>query len=122
MIARLRSERGVTLVESLVAVGIMATALVVFLGGMSTGLLATSQADRLSTAHELARSQMEFTKAAAYGAAPYTYPTVTPPSGYAVSAAASTIPGADARIELITVQVTKDSAVVYSLEGYKVNR
>ena len=47
MIARLRSERGVTLVEALVAVGILGTALVVFLAGMSTGLLTTSQADRL---------------------------------------------------------------------------
>ena len=122
MIPRLRSERGVTLVESLVAVGIMGTALVIFLAGMSTGLLATSQSDRLSTAHELARSQMEYTKNATYNAAPYTYPTVTPPSGYGVSAAASDISGGDSTIELITVQVTKDGAVVYSLEGYKVNR
>ena len=65
---------------------------------------------------------MELTKAAAFDAAPYTYPTVTPPSGYAVSATASSISGGDARIELITVQVTKDAAAVYTLEGYKVDR
>ena len=122
MSARLRSERGVTLVEALVAVAILGAALVVFLAGMSAGLLSTSQSDRLSTAHELARSQMEYTKAAAYNAAPYAYPTVTPPSGYAVSANASAISGGDANVQLITVQVTKDSAVVYALEGYKVNR
>ena len=89
---------------------------------MSTGLLSTSQSDRLSTAHELARSQLEYTKAAAYNAAPYAYATVTPPSGYGVSANASSISGGDANVELITVQVTKNSAVVYALEGYKVNR
>ncbi len=122
MNARLRSEAGVTLVESLVAIAILGTTLVVFLGGMSTGLLSTSQSDRLSTAHELARSQMEYTKAATYSAAPFTYPTVTPPPGYGVSAAASAIAGGDAKIELVTVQVTKDSVVVYSLDGYKVNR
>jgi Tfp pilus assembly protein PilV len=122
MIARLRSERGVTLVENLVAVAILGSALVVFLGGMSTGLISTTQSDRLSTAHELARSQMEFTKADAFSAAPHTYATVTPPSGYGVTAAASAISGGDASIELVTVQVTKDSVVVYSLEGYKVDR
>ena len=119
---RIASERGVTLVETLVAVGILGAALVMFLGGLSTGLLTTAQADRLSTAHELARSQMEYTKNSAYSSAPYTYPTVTPPSGYGVSSTASTIGGGDAKVELITVQVTKGGGVVYSLEGYKVNR
>lgn len=122
MIARLRSERGVTLVENLVALAILGSALLVFLGGMSTGLISTAQSDRLSTAHELARSQMEFTKADAYSVAPHTYATVTPPSGYGVTAVASAVSGGDANVELVTVEVTKDSVVVYSLEGYKVNR
>ena len=122
MIARLRSERGVTLVESLVAVAILGSALVVFLGGMSTGLVSTAQSDRLSSAHELARSQLEFTKGDVYSASPHSYATVTTPPGYGVTAVASAISGGDASIELVTVQVTKDSVVVYSLEGYKVNR
>jgi prepilin-type N-terminal cleavage/methylation domain-containing protein len=122
MIARLRSERGVTLVETLIAVAILGAAVVVFLAGLSTGTLATAQADKLSTAHELARSQMELTKAAAYSAAPHTYPTVTPPTTYGVSAVASTISEGDADVELVTVQVTKDGVAVYTLEGYKVNR
>ena len=122
MRARWRSERGVALVEALVAVAILASALVVFLGGLSTGSLATAQSDRLSTAHELARSQLEATKAAAYNAPPYTYPSVAAPATYGVSAEASSISGTDADIELITVQVTKDGATVFTLEGYKVNR
>jgi prepilin-type N-terminal cleavage/methylation domain-containing protein len=122
MTARLRSERGVTLVETLVAVAILAMALVVFLGGLSTGALATSNADRLSTAHELARSQMESAKAAPYAAAPTSYPAVATPVGYGVSAVASSLSGGDARIQLITVTVTKAGAAVYTLEGYKVDR
>ena len=122
MSARLRSERGVALLEALVAPAILGMTLVVFIAGLSTGLLSTGQSDRLSTAHELARSQMEYTKAAAYNAAPYSYPTVTPPTTYGVTAAASAIGGADANIEMITVQVSKDGSVVYTLEGYKVNR
>ena len=122
MSARLQSERGVALLEALVATAILGMTLVVFVAGLSTGLLSTGQSDRLSTAHELARSQMEYTKAAAYNAAPYSYPTVTPPATYGVTADASAIGGADANIEMITVQVSKDGNVVYTLEGYKVNR
>jgi type II secretory pathway pseudopilin PulG len=112
----------VTLVETLVAVGILGLTLVVFLAGLQTGLLSTSQSDRLSTAHELARSQMEYTKDAAYQSAPAAYPTVTPPAGYAVTSNASTISGGDASIQQITVQVSKDGAPVFTLEGYKVDR
>ena len=122
MKARLRSERGFALVETLVAVAVLASALVVFLAGLSTGSLSTAESDRLSTAHEIARSQMELTKAAAYNAAPYTYPTATAPATYGVSAAASTMSGGDANIERITVTVTKDGVAVFSLEGFKANR
>jgi len=122
MIARLRSEEGFTLVEALVSVAILTLALVVFLSGLSTGVLSSNQSDRLSTAHELARSQMEYTKELAYQAAPSSYPTVTPPTGYGVTAAASAIAEGDGDVQLVTVQVTKDGSTVYTLEGYKVNR
>jgi type II secretory pathway pseudopilin PulG len=108
--------------ESLIAVAILSMTLVVFLGGLSTGLLATGQADRLSTAHELARSQMEYTKNDIFHAAPFTYATVTPPATYAVTSTASTISGGDASMETLTVSVSKDGIAVFSLEGYKVNR
>ncbi|MHB8376646.1 MAG: hypothetical protein ACYDEB_06790 [Dehalococcoidia bacterium] len=115
-------EQGVALVEALVAAAIAGMALVVFLGGMSTGLLSTSRSDSLSKAHELARSQLEYTKAATYSPAPYSYPTVTPPPGFGVSAAADPVTGGDAKIEQITVTVSQNGAVVYTLQGYKVNR
>jgi prepilin-type N-terminal cleavage/methylation domain-containing protein len=122
MTARLRSEAGFSLVESLVAVGIAAMALVAYLSGLSVGLLSTGQSDRLSTAQELARAQLEYAKAATYQPPPASYATVTPPPGYGVSATASSIAGADSNIELVTVAVTKDGATVFTLEGYKANR
>ncbi len=122
MSARLRSEAGFSLVESLVAVGIAAMALVAYLSGLSVGLLSTGQSDRLSTAQELARAQLEYTKAAPYQPPPATYATVTPPAGYGVSVAASSIAGADNNVELVTVAVTKDGATLFTLEGYKANR
>ena len=122
MIARLRSEQGFTLVEALVSVAILTMALVVFLAGLSTGVLSTSHSDRLSTAHELARSQMEYTKAQSFDPLPSSYATVTPPSTYGVTVASSAIPEGDSAIQLITVNVSKDGSVVYSLQGYKADR
>ena len=122
MTARLHSERGFALMETLIAVALLGMTLVVFIAGLSTGLLTTGTADRLSTAHQLARSQIEYTKNGVYSAAPFSYPTVTPPNGYAVTSAASTISGSNAALELITVQVSKGGNVVYALEDYKVNR
>lgn len=124
MIARLRSEQGFTLVEALVSVAILTAALVVFIAGLSTGVLSSGHSDRLSTAHELARSQMEYVKELPFQPSPATYATVTPPAGYTVSAAASDVPGGvgDASIQLVTVQVAKDGAPVFTLEGYRVDR
>lgn len=122
MNARLRSEGGFALMEALIAVAILGMTLVVFIAGLSTGLLATGQADRLSTAHELARSQMEYTKNDTFQVAPFTYATVTPPATYTVTSTASTISGGDANVETITVNVSKDGVAVFALEGYKVNR
>jgi Tfp pilus assembly protein PilV len=122
MIARLRSEEGFTLVEALISVAILTMALVVFLAGLSTGVLSTSHSDRLSTAHELARSQMEYTKAQTFDPIPAAYPTVTAPTGYGISVGASAIAEGDAAIQLITVDVSKDGTVVFTLQGYKADR
>jgi type II secretory pathway pseudopilin PulG len=122
MNARLRREDGFTLVEALVSVAILTLALVTFLTGLSTGVLSTNHTDRLSTAQELARSQIEDTKEQPFQALPASYPTVTPPGGYAVTVSAASLPDGDAAIQLLTVQVSKDGAVVFTLEGYKVDR
>ena len=122
MIARLRSKRGVTLAETLVASAVLAIALTAFLAGLSTGSLATGRSDRMSTAHEIARSQMEDTKAQPYLPPPATYPSFPAPAGYTVSSIASAIPGGDAGIELVAVQVSKDGVALFTLEGFKVDR
>ena len=122
MIARLRSEQGFTLVEALISVAILTMALVVFLAGLSTGVLSTSRTDRLSTAHELARSQMEYAKAQPFDPLPAAYGTVTPTAGYSVAVSASSIPEGDSAIQLLTVDVSKDGSVVFSLQDYKADR
>lgn len=122
MMQDIGSERGVTLVETLIAVAVLGIAIVVFVAGLSTGTLSTTKIDRLSTAHALARSQMEHTKNEAYTAAPHVYPSVTTPTGFSVSSEATSIALGDAAVQRITVEVSDATGVVYTLEGYKVNR
>ena len=57
-----------------------------FLSGMSTGLLSTVAVRPPVDRAQLARSQVESTKAATYHAPPYTYASVPAPAGYGVSA------------------------------------
>lgn len=122
VVGRASSERGVTLVETLIAVAVLGIAIVVFVAGLSTGTLSTSKVDRLSTAHELARSQMESTKDEEFVAAPHTYPSVSAPTGFSVTSEATSITLGDADVQLITVEVSDASGVVFTLEGFKVDR
>ena len=119
----LRSERGFTLVEALVAIAIVSIAFTALLAALSTGALATNKADRRITAQTLARSQLEYTKAQEYKVAPATYDTFTPiPQGYTVVAEASSIDGYDEDVQKITVTVSYQGEVVQVLEDLKVNR
>lgn len=119
----LPGEKGAGLVESLIAVAIMAIAVTAFLAAFSTGSLAVRRADKGVTAENLARSQLEYTKSQAYVAAPASYDTITPvPAGYSISSDATSIAGRDANIQKITVTATRDGKVLLVLEDFKLNR
>ena len=120
--AVLGAQEGVGLVETLVAVAVLSVTLVVLLTAISTGSTGVATTEEQVTAQNLARSQLEYTKSQAYQAAPATYATVTPPAGYAVSAVAASIPGADSAIQEITVTVTRAGDTLTTVEDYKVNR
>ena len=89
---------------------------------ISTGSLGVATTEERVTAENLARSQLEYTKSQAYLSAPASYATVTPPTGYAVSAQASSIPDADSAIQKITVTVTRIGEMLLTVEDYKVDR
>ncbi len=118
------SQLGMTLIEVLVALGILAAVAVVFLVGMATSSKAVMVSQEAVIADSLAKSQMEDTKARDY--AP-TYPKITIPQdlvdqGYDVAIAAAPLRTPDDGIQRITVRVTRDGAPVFTLVGYKVNR
>jgi len=115
-------EEGVGLVENLVAIAILGVTLVVFVAAISTGSIGVATTEERVTAENLARSQLEYTKSLAYQTAPASYATVTTPAGYAVSAEATPISGADSSIQKITVTVTRDSQTLLTVEDYKVDR
>jgi type II secretory pathway pseudopilin PulG len=121
--ALLRGEEGVGLVETLIAVAILAITLTVLLSAVSVGSLAVSRTEERVTAENLARSQLEYTKSEAYLTPPASYATITPsPPGYGIAVEAASIPDTDDGIEKITVTVTRDGETLAVVENYKVDR
>ena len=117
------SERGIALVETLIAVTILAIAGTAYLGALSTSAIAIGKEDRRTTAEALAMSQLHHTRSQSYVVAPTAYPTVTSiPQGYSVSSNATAIAGRDDNIQKITVTVQFQGRVVSVLEDFKVNR
>ena len=117
----LSRERGAGLVETLIAVAIAAIAITALLAALSTGSIAVQRSDKRVTAENLARAQMEYTKAQTYLAAPTAYTTIAAPNGYSILAKATSISGRDADIQKITVTVSYNDNTL-ALEGFKVNR
>ncbi len=117
-----RGERGVTLVESLVAIGILGGAVLTLVLAMSGGALAVQENDRQAVAQGLARTQLEYTKNYPYESHATTYPTVSAPAGYSISVVVLDVPGGDLQIQKIRATVTRDGEAVIVAEDYKVNR
>jgi type II secretory pathway pseudopilin PulG len=124
----LPNQGGFSLVEELVSLGVVSLGLVLLIGMISTGAKGvTTTVDRV-TGEGLARSQLEQVKADAYGAA---YPTLTPPTGYAISLAVAywdtggggyVASDTGSGLQRITVSVSHGGSPVLSLEDYKVDR
>ena len=119
---QLYSQKGMGLVETLVAVAILGTSVVAFVVGLSAGSLSVNEHDRETIAQGLAQTQMEYTKNYAFIPGAVTYPTLAVPPTYSVSVDVLAVPGADANIQKVTVSVLKDSVNIITISDYKVNR
>lgn len=117
------SEKGVSLVEVLVALAITGSAVVMFLSSLSTGSKAVGSIYEKTAAEDVARSQLEYTKSQDYAAAPASYDNIASlPPGFTVSTEASAIADRDNNIQRITVTVYHNGEPVLVKEDYKVNR
>jgi type II secretory pathway pseudopilin PulG len=117
-----RGEKGITLVESLVAIAILGGGVLTLVLAMSGGALAVQENDQQVTAQSLARTQLEYTKNYPYDADATTYPAVSTPDGYTVTVGVSAVPDTDNDIQKITVSVSREGDVIMTTEDYKVNR
>jgi hypothetical protein len=115
-------ERGISLTEAAVAVMLLAGAVTTLVMGMSSGALAVNKDDQEVTAQGLARTQLEYVKEYPYNADAATYPSITAPNGYAVTASVSAVPDTNGDIQKITAAVTRGGYTVLTLQDYKVNR
>jgi prepilin-type N-terminal cleavage/methylation domain-containing protein len=132
-------QQGLTLIEILVALGILAAVAVIFLIGMSTSSKAVMVSQESVAADSLAKSQMEYIKSQDYvkvaeynpndPAKRYELINIDPDlvaQGYAIAISSPQdvisppVPGSE-NIQRITVTVTHDEKV-FTLIGYKVNR
>ncbi|MBA7708081.1 hypothetical protein ES703_116968 [subsurface metagenome] len=70
----------------------------------------------------LARTQMEYIKGYPYDSGATTYPTVNTTDNYSISVAVSATPDADANIQKVTANISRDGQLLLTIEDYKVNR
>jgi Tfp pilus assembly protein PilV len=117
-----RSQRGIGLMETLVAVAVLGTAVVAFAVALSAGSIAVGDHDGEAIAQGLAQSQLEYAKSYAYSPGATTYPLVETPEGYSISVDVSAVPGTDADIQKITVTVSRAGEEIMQVQDYKVNR
>jgi prepilin-type N-terminal cleavage/methylation domain-containing protein len=127
MIKLVKNEKGFSLLEVLVALGLMGVIAVAFLAGIASSSRAVLVADEKTTAESLARSQMEYVKEISYvdGAATYdTDPELVAdmPEGFGVSTSAQPLNSPDDGIQKIMVTISYNSEPVTTLEDYKVDR
>ena len=118
----LQGQRGLGLVESLVAVAILGTAVTAFVVALSSGSIAVREQEEQVIAQGLAQTQLEYVKSCSYDTEATTYPTVDTPEGYAISVAVSSVPDTDADIQKITVTISSEAEDILTVENYKVNR
>lgn len=128
------SEKGSSLVESLVAVAIVAIALTALLSTLSAGSMAIIAVDQQVNAQSILSSQLEYVKGLSYDSVATTYDAVdiydadtnpnplTLPGGYVLTTAVSSIAGTDANIQKITITVSDSSGELQVMEGYKLKR
>lgn len=128
------SQRGMTLIEVLIALGILAAVAVIFLVGMSVSSKGVMVSQERVAVDSLAKSEIEYIKSVSYHDAPWQYqlpsspptwdPTHSLPSGYtgySIQVNATSIPGLDINIQQITVTITHGGDIS-TLVSYKVNR
>ena len=121
-----KDSSGFTLLETLVALTIFGLVAVVFLMGLSVSSKALMISQERVNAESIAKSQMEDTKAQTYVAEASAYPEITLTAdlisqGYNINVDADPLNSPDDGLQKITVDVSKNGEVLFTLIGYKLS-
>ena len=127
ILRKLHSQKGVSLVETVVALAVLAAVGVTFLSGLATTSKAVVLADEQATAESIAWTQMEAVKQAIYVSGAATYAGEPLPFDkdyldYTFTITAQPLRNPDDGIQKITVTVRRSGAAIVTVEGYKVDR
>ena len=122
----MKSQKGISLIETLVALGIFGLVAVTFLSGMATVTQGNVIASERATAESLVRSEIEYVKQCAYQYDASEYPidsTLTIPQGWSLTPpAVEPVHATDDGIQKITITAEHNGKSVLSIEIYKADR
>ncbi len=119
-IFRIKSERGVSLIEVIIALALISIFGATFLGALGTSSKARLIADEQTSARILAESQMEYVREQPYYLSYDPAPIPDEYGGYTVLI--NIDPMRNGNIQKITVSILRRGKEATSLESYKVNR
>lgn len=114
-------QRGIGLVETMMAVAILGTAVVAFIAALSTGSISVNLHQEETIAQRLAQNQIEYTKEQPFDAGG-SYSLLAAPAGYTVTLDVAPVPDGDIYIQKITAAVLRDGSSIFEVSDYKVNR
>lgn len=122
-----QDQRGITLMEILVALALLGMIGVTFFNGLTVASKANFIADERATAESLAQSQMEWVRNTGYVEGATQYSAAPIPSGgeyinYSVNITAQPLNNPDDGIQRITVTIKHFDKRVIELESYKRQR
>jgi len=117
--ALLREQKGMTLIDTLVALAILGAVGIAFMNALSAGSSASGQVDEVAMTEKLVRNQLEGIKNASYDiTAPYEYPIVDHPANYPVSVDIE--PNGDNTLQDITITVSHEGETLITVDTLKV--
>jgi prepilin-type N-terminal cleavage/methylation domain-containing protein len=138
----MKSEKGFSLIEVMIAIALLGIVSVAFLSAMGTASMAIFIADEQATAESLARSEMEYVRNQDYSVAPWAYELPLPPGwpddslpewwdednpptlptgydGYTVTVSAEPLYAANDIQKITLIVKHQDKPEVVKLEGYR---